>query len=114
MLPGEKTIERALNEMSIDEKKIHFGPIGELSISEMRRANLLLYPWGRRFSTTSLLLMRTRTLRIIRTAIELLMRKDVPADVRNIALNIKYESLLILRNIDERLFDIRYSVYDVL
>jgi hypothetical protein len=116
-LPGGRTIRRAIEEMTVDEEKnkVSFGSLGELSISEMRRANLpLLYPWGRRFSTTSLLLMRTRTLRIMRLALELSGRKDVPIDVRNMSNAIKYEALILLRRIDERLFDIRYALYDVL
>ena len=117
-LPGGLTIKRAIEEMTINEKddKISFGPLGELSITELTRCRKYspLYPWGRRFSTLILLLMRSKALSIMRMALELSRREDAPAEVRKIAFTIKAEALSLLRNIDERLFNIKYALYDEL
>ena len=124
-LPGGRTVEKAIEAMTINEKddKISFGPLGELSITEMKRYRKYptLYPWGRRFSTLTLLLMRSKVLSIMRTALELQnvsRREDIPAEVRKIlatkAFAIRKEALSTLRNIDERLFNIKYALYDEL
>jgi len=121
-LPGGRTIVRSIREMTIDENKVRFGPIGELEKYEMKRHGYsTLYPWGRRFSTLTLLLMRSKVLDIMRMALELQnvsRREDIPVEVRKIlatkAFAIRKEALSTLRSIDERLFNIKYALYDEL
>jgi hypothetical protein len=114
MLYGEKTIRKAIMETKIAGDKIIFGPLGELKVQELLRYNKsLLYPTGRHFTDLALLLMRSRLLKIIRIAVEL-SRNDVPPYVRARAIQIKYEALITLKNIDERLFNVKYALYDVL
>jgi hypothetical protein len=121
MLPGEKTIEKAIKEMKKEGNVIKFGHLGELDLFELRKANLPeLYPAGRHFTDLTLLLMRSRILSIMRKALEIekIAKSDIADDARKYllleAVAIRYEALLILRRIDERLFNVKYAIYDVL
>jgi hypothetical protein len=125
MLPGERTIERAIKEMKVEGEWACFGPLGRVKVEELERAGVKvgLYPAGRRFTDFRLLLMRSSVLTVARKAIEmenlLERRKDeIPTDVyrelRVAAGKVKFEALLLLKDVDERLFDVRYALYDVI
>ena len=124
MLPGERVIERAVREMRVEGEWAYFGPLGRVRVSELRRAGIPtgVYPSTRRFTDFRLLLMRSSVLTIMRKALEIeklvAERREIPADVyRELALvadKIRFEGLLLLKDIDERLFNVQYSLYDVL
>jgi len=125
MLPGERVIERAIKEMKVEGGWAYFGPLGRVRVKELERAGIPvgLYPAGRRFTDFHLLLMRSSVLIVARKAVEienmLMTRKEeIPADVyRELYLaadKIRFEALLLLKDIDERLFNIQYALYDVI
>jgi len=125
MLPGERVIERAIKEMKVEGGWAYFGPLGRVRVKELERAGIPvgLYPAGRRFTDFHLLLMRADVLDIARKAVEIentitARRSEIPVDVfRELYLavgRIKFDALLLLKDIDERLFNIQYALYDVI
>jgi hypothetical protein len=122
---GERILERAVREMKIEDGWVYFGPLGRARASELRRAGIPLgvRPGWRRFTEFRLLLMRSSALTVMRKALEIEKlleerRSEIPADVyRGLLLaagKIKFEGKLLLKDIDERLFNIQYALYDVL
>ncbi|MCC6005664.1 MAG: hypothetical protein LM590_15100 [Thermofilum sp.] len=125
MLPGERVIERAIREMRVEGDWVYFGPLGRVKIKELERAGIPvgLYPASRRFTDFRLLLMRSSVLTIARKAVEvenalMARREEIPADVfREVYLavdKIRFEALLLLKDVDERLFNVQYALYDVI
>lgn len=122
---GERILERAVKEMKIEGKWVYFGPLGRVKISELRRKEIPIgiRPGWRLFSEFSLLLMRSSAIIIMRKALEieniLMTRKEeIPVDVyRELLLaasKIRFEGRLLLKDIDKRLFNIQYALYDAL
>ena len=121
---GKRVLERAVREMKIEGKWVYFGPLGRVKISELRRKEIPIgvRPGWRRFSEFTLLLMRSSAIVVMRKALEIEKlieerRSEIPADVyRELVLaasKIKFEGKLLLKDIDERLFNIQYALYDL-
>jgi hypothetical protein len=122
---GERVLERAVKEMRTKNGWVYFGPLGRVRISELRRVGIPIgiRPGWRRFSEFTLLLMRSSALTVMRKALEIEKllqerREEIPADVyRELILaasKIKFEGKLLLKDIDERLFNVQYAIYDIL
>jgi hypothetical protein len=122
---GERVLEKATREMQTKDGWVYFGPLGRVRISELRRAGIPIgiRPGWRRFSEFALLLMRSSAIIVMRKALEIEKlleerKNEIPVDVyRELLLaagKIKFEGRLLLKDIDERLFNIQYALYDVL
>jgi hypothetical protein len=122
---GERVIRKAIREMKIKDDWVYFGPLGRLKVSELRRAGIPIgvYPAGRRFTDFRLLLMRGSAITIMRKALEIEKlleerKNEIPTDIyRELLLaasKIKFEGKLLLKDIDERLWNVQYALYDVL
>jgi hypothetical protein len=122
---GERVLERAVKEMRTKDGWVYFGPLGRVKASELRRKGIPLgiRPGWRRFSEFTLLLMRSSALTVMRKALEIEKlleerKNEIPVDVyRELLLaasKIKFEGRLLLKDIDERLFNIQYALYDIL
>jgi hypothetical protein len=122
---GERVIRKATEEMEVKDGWVYFGPLGRVKVVELQRAGIPvgLYPASRRFTDFRLLLMRSSVITIIRESlnIERLIkekRNEIPTGIyRELLLaadKIRFLGLTLLKDIDERLFNIRYALYDVL
>jgi len=122
---GERILERAIREIKTEGKWVYFGPLGRVKISELKKKGIPIgvRPGWRLFSEFSLLLMRSSAIIIMRKALEieniLMTRKEeIPVDVyRELLLaasKIRFEGRLLLKDIDKRLFNIQYALYDAL
>jgi hypothetical protein len=122
---GERILEKATKEVRVKDGWVYFGPLGRVKVAELRRAGIPvgIRPGWRRFTEFRLLLMRSSALTIMKEALEIEKlleewRNEIPADVyRELTLaadKIRFEGKLLLKDIDERLFNVQYAIYDVL
>jgi len=122
---GERVLEEATRKMRVEGGWVYFGPLGRIRVSELRRIGIPIgvRPGWRRFTESRLLSMRVAALTVWRKAIEMerLLRErrsEIPDDVYRelmlIAAKVGFEARLLLKDIDERLFNVQYALYDVL
>jgi len=122
---AEDVLLRAVKEMRVEGNWIYYGPLGRLHVSELKRMQLPLgvRPGWRKFSENVLISMRVAALTIMRKAIEAegalkAAREQIPTSVyRELMMAIdkmRFEALMILKDIDAHLFDIKYAVYDII
>jgi hypothetical protein len=120
----EDVLIRATKEAQIRGKWVYYGSLGRINVYEARAHGVSsnIRPGWRRFTENKLISMRISMLEIVRKMIEAeailkRMRAQLPSEAyRELVLAVskaKFEALITLKDIDERLFDIKYAVYDV-
>jgi hypothetical protein len=121
----EDLLLKATKEAQIRGKWVYYGSLGRINVYEARARNVPtnVRPGWRRFTENVLISMRIATLTIMRRTLEIESilkehREKLPIDVyRQLILAIgkmRFEALMILKDIDERLFNVEYAIYDVI
>jgi hypothetical protein len=121
----EDALVRAVKEKQVKGKRICYGFLGCIDIREMYAHGIPVdvKPSWRKLSENVLISMRVAALTIMRKALEIesilkAHREKLPIDVyRQLILAVskmRFEALVILKDVDERLFNIEYAIYEVI